>query len=48
MEPAGLTFPDLLDELIEIAFAEHAEKHQTTRTFETNLLAMRGKGPKSS
>jgi D-alanine-D-alanine ligase len=47
-EPAGLNFPDLLDELIEIAFAEHAEKHQTTRTFQSNLLAMRGKGPKSS
>ncbi len=47
-EPAGLSFPELLDELIEIAFAEHAEKHQTTRTFQSNLLAMRGKGPKSS
>jgi D-alanine-D-alanine ligase len=47
-EPAGLGFPELLDELIEIAFAEHAEKHQTTRTFQSNLLAMRGKGPKSS
>jgi D-alanine-D-alanine ligase len=47
-EPAGLSFPDLLDELIEIAFAEHASKRQTTRVFESNLLAMRGKGPKSS
>ena len=26
--------------------AEHAEKQQTTRTFETNLLAMRGDGAK--
>jgi D-alanine-D-alanine ligase len=43
-EPAGLPFADLLDELIEIALAEYAEKHQTTRTFESNLLAMRGKG----
>jgi D-alanine-D-alanine ligase len=43
-EPAGLAFPDLLDELIDIALAEHAEKHQTTRTFDSNLLAMRGKG----
>jgi D-alanine-D-alanine ligase len=43
-EPAGLPFPDLLDELIDIALAEHAEKHQTTRTFDSNLLAMRGKG----
>jgi D-alanine-D-alanine ligase len=47
-DKAGLSFPELLDELIEIAFAEHAEKHQTTRTFQSNLLAMRGKGPKSS
>jgi D-alanine-D-alanine ligase len=46
-EPIGLAFPDLLDELIDIAMAEQAEKLQTTRTFETNLLAMRGKGPKA-
>ncbi|MGI8713818.1 MAG: D-alanine--D-alanine ligase family protein [Solirubrobacteraceae bacterium] len=46
-EPVGLAFPDLLDELIDIALAEHAEKQQTTRTFQTNLLAMRGKGPKA-
>jgi D-alanine-D-alanine ligase len=46
-EPVGLSFPDLLDELIDIAMAEHAEKHQTTRTFETNLLAMRGEGAKA-
>ena len=45
-EPVGLSFPDLLDALIDIALAEHAEKLQTTRTFETNLLAMRGKGTK--
>ena len=47
-DKAGLSFPDLLDELIDIAFAEYAEKHQTTRTFQSNLLAMRGKGPKTS
>jgi len=45
-EHVGLSFADLLDELIDIAMAEHAEKHQTTRTFETNLLAMRGDGAK--
>ena len=45
-EPVGLPFTDLLDELIDIAMAEHAEKQQTTRTFETNLLAMRGEGGK--
>ena len=42
-----MSFPDLLDELIDIAMAEYAEKHQTTRTFETNLLAMRGEGAKA-
>ncbi len=47
-EPVGLSFPDLLDELIDIAMAEHAEKQQTTRTFETNLLAMRGEGAKAA
>lgn len=47
-DKAGVSFPDLLDELIDIAFAEYAEKHQTTRTFQSNLLAMRGKGPKTS
>jgi D-alanine-D-alanine ligase len=47
-EPAGLSFADLLDALIDIALAEHAEKQQTTRTFDSNLLAMRGKGSKSS
>jgi D-alanine-D-alanine ligase len=46
-EPVGLSFPDLLDELIDIAMAEHAEKQQTTRTFESNLLAMRGEGTKA-
>jgi D-alanine-D-alanine ligase len=47
-EPVGLPFAGLLDELIDIAMAEHAEKQQTTRTFETNLLAMRGEGAKAA
>ncbi len=45
-EPAGLGFPDLMDELIDIALAEHAEKRSTTRTFASNLLAMRDGGAK--
>ena len=45
-EPAGLPFADLLDALIDLALAEQSDKHQTTRTFESNLLAMRGKGAK--
>ena len=47
-EPVGLAFGDLLDELIDIAMAEHASKQQTTRTFTTNLLAMRGEGAKAA
>jgi D-alanine-D-alanine ligase len=43
-EPAGLPFPDLMDALIELAIGEHAERRRTTRTFESNLLAMRGEG----
>ncbi len=45
-EPAGLPFPDLMDALIELAIGEHAERRRTTRTFESNLLAMRGEGAK--
>jgi D-alanine-D-alanine ligase len=47
-EPAGLPFVDLMDELLDIALAEHAERRRTTRTFESNLLAMRGEGSKGS
>jgi D-alanine-D-alanine ligase len=47
-EPAGLPFVDLMDELLDIALAEHAERRRTTRTFESNLLAMRGEGTKGS
>ena len=46
-EPAGLPFPDLMDALIDLALGEHAERRRTTRTFESNLLAMRGEGAKS-
>lgn len=45
-EPAGLPFVDLMDELIDIALAEQAEKRKTTRVFETNLLADRATGAK--
>jgi D-alanine-D-alanine ligase len=45
-EPAGLSFPDLMDALIDLALGEHAERRRTTRTFESNLLAMRGEGAK--
>lgn len=40
-EPAGLPFIDLMDELIDIAFAEHEQKRASTTVFATNLLAER-------
>lgn len=46
-EPVGLAFADLLDDLIDIAQAEHAEKQRTTRVFESNLLALRAEGAKT-
>jgi D-alanine-D-alanine ligase len=38
-DPAGLPFDELADTLIEIAFAEAAERRATTRTFESVLIA---------
>ena len=38
-EPAGLAFPDLADTLLDIAFAEAAERRATTRTFDSVLIA---------
>jgi D-alanine-D-alanine ligase len=38
-EPAGLPFPELADQLLDIAYAEAAERRATTRTFESVLIA---------
>src|SRR3954469_12355156 len=38
-EPAGVPFPELADTLLDIAFAEAAERRATTRTFESVLIA---------
>ena len=38
-EPDGLSFPDLANELVEIALAEAAERRATTRTFDSMLLS---------
>lgn len=46
-EPVGLPFADLMDELIVLAQAEHAERARTTRTFDSNLLAGRLGGVKA-
>ena len=45
-EPVGLAFPDLLDELIDIAMAEHAEKQQTTRTFSPTCWPCGARAPR--
>jgi D-alanine-D-alanine ligase len=45
-EPAGLSFVDLMDALLEDALAENAEKQRSTTVFETNLLALRASGAK--
>lgn len=46
-EPAGLPFADLMDELIELAIADHREKLRTTTVFGSNLLAQRSTGAKT-
>jgi D-alanine-D-alanine ligase len=38
-EPAGLPFNELADALLDVAFAEAAERRATTRTFESVLIA---------
>lgn len=40
-EPAGLPFAELMDELIDLALAEHREKLRTTTVFDTSLLSQR-------
>ena len=46
-EPAGVPFVELLDELLDLALAERAERARTTTVFDTNLLALRAVGSKS-
>jgi D-alanine-D-alanine ligase len=43
-DPAGVSFPDLADALLDIAFAEAAERRATTRTFESVLIAAHQRG----
>jgi D-alanine-D-alanine ligase len=45
-EPAGLPFPQLMDDLIDLALGDHLEKSRTTTVFATNLLAERASGSK--
>jgi D-alanine-D-alanine ligase len=46
-EPAGIPFVELMDELIELAHADHREKLRTTTVFDTNLLAQRAAATKT-
>lgn len=45
-EPAGVPFPELLDELLGIAISEHEKSRSTTRTFASTLLVGRTSGAK--
>jgi D-alanine-D-alanine ligase len=45
-EPAGLAFPELLDQLLDIALSEHGKARSTTRTFASALLTTRNRGAK--
>lgn len=45
-EPAGLSFPDLLDELIMLAIEKHKDKQKTKYTDDQNLLEKLGSSPK--
>jgi D-alanine-D-alanine ligase len=47
-DPVGLGFPELLDELLSIALAEHEKTRSTTRTFASALLASHGRGAKTN
>ncbi|HTA14680.1 MAG TPA: D-alanine--D-alanine ligase family protein [Solirubrobacteraceae bacterium] len=47
-EPAGLPFAELMDELIDLALADHREKLRTTTVFATSLLAERASGAKTA
>ena len=46
-EPSGIPFPELVDELIKMAFRRHKEQMKFVKTYDTNLLAMRASGTKS-
>ncbi len=43
-EPAGVPFVELMDELLDLALAEHREQLRSTTVFATNLLAQRANG----
>lgn len=45
-EPSGIPFPQLVSELIQMAFRKQKEKMKYVRTYDTNLLAMRASGTK--
>lgn len=43
-EPAGVPFVGLMDELLDLALADHREQQRTTTVFDSNLLALRAGG----
>ena len=45
-EPSGIPFPQLVNELIKMAFKRQKEHMKYVRTYDTNLLALRASGTK--
>ena len=43
-EPTGLSFPALLDRLIELARDRHRERRRTTFTYDSKLIQQFGRG----
>ncbi len=46
-EPSGISFPALIDRLIELAFERHRERQRTTFTYDSALLQRLAKGAKA-
>jgi D-alanine-D-alanine ligase len=45
-EPTGLSFPALIDRLIELARARHRERRRTTYSYDSKLLEQFARGAK--
>jgi len=45
-EPSGVSFSELIDRMIGLAFERHRERQQTTFSFDSALLQKFGKGAK--
>ena len=46
-EPSGVTFPELVDRLIQLALERHAERAKTTYTYDSSLIRQIAAGAKT-